>query len=51
MEKEKKANGNKRDKLPFAIFVCLKEDEEIHSYYNVVTEIVSERIQKIFKEK
>ena len=51
MEKEKKANGNIKNKLPFAIFVCLKEDEEIHNYYNVVTEIISDRIQKVFKEK
>lgn len=54
LEKEirKDININKKakDKLPFAVFVCPKtQNEEIKDYKQIFTDIISERIQEKFK--
>lgn len=54
LEKEirKDVNINKKtkDKLPFAVFVCPKtQNEEIEDYKQVFTDIISDRIQEKFK--
>ena len=54
LEKEirKDVNINKKakDKLPFAVFVCPKtQNEEIEDYKQVFTDIISDRIQEKYK--
>lgn len=54
LEKEirKDININKKakDKLPFAVFVCPKtQNEEIEDYKQVFTDIISDRIQEKYK--
>ena len=54
LEKEirKDVNINKKakDKLPFAVFVCPKtQNEEIEDYKQIFTDIISDRIQEKFK--
>ena len=40
----------KKDKLPFAVFVCPKtQNEEIEDYKQVFTDIISDRIQEKYK--
>ena len=47
MKKEVKANGNKKNKLPFAIFVCPKTYTEKNiDYRQTLTDIISDRIQE-----
>lgn len=44
--KDKKKKG----KLPFAVFVCPKtQNEEIEDYKQVFTDIISDRIQEKYK--
>lgn len=39
-----------KDKLPFAVFVCPKtQNEEIEDYKQIFTDIISDRIQEKFK--
>lgn len=54
LEKEirKDVNISKKakDKLPFAVFVCPKaQNEEIEDYKQIFTDIISDRIQEKFK--
>lgn len=54
LEKENKKNANinkkAKDKLPFAVFVCSKtQNEEIEDYKQVFTDIISDRIQEKYK--
>ena len=45
-----KKNTNTKDKLPFAVFVCPKtQNEEIEDYKQVFTDIISDRIQEKYK--
>lgn len=43
LEKEDKKQVNK-DKLPFAVFLCPKADNDLEDYKQVFTEIISDRI-------
>lgn len=46
IEKHKK----RTDKLPFAVFVCPKtQNEEIEDYKQIFTDIISDRIQEKYK--
>lgn len=46
----KNANKKTKDKLPFAVFVCLKsEDNETEDYKQVFTDIISDRIQEKYR--
>ena len=46
----KNKNQNKKDKLPFAVFICPKIiKEEIEDYKKVFTEIISDRIKQKYK--
>ena len=39
-----------KDKLPFAVFVCPKtQDEEINDYKQIFTDIISDRIHEKYK--
>lgn len=39
-----------KDKLPFAVFVCPKtQNEEIDDYKQIFTDIISDRIKEKFK--
>ena len=39
-----------KDKLPFAVFVCPKtQNEEIKDYKQIFTDIISDRIQEKYK--
>ena len=41
---------SKKDKLPFAVFICPKSnDGDIGDYKQVFTDIISDRIQEKFK--
>ena len=43
-------NKKAKDKLPFAVFVCPKtQNEEIEDYKQVFTDIISDRIQEKYK--
>jgi hypothetical protein len=43
-------NKKTKDKLPFAVFVCPKtQNEEIEDYKQVFTDIISDRIQEKYK--
>lgn len=51
-ENRKDVNINKKvkDRLPFAVFVCPKtQNEEIEEYKQIFTDIISDRIQKKYK--
>lgn len=51
-QKRKEININKKakDKLPFAVFVCPKtQNEEIDDYKQIFTDIISDRIKEKFK--
>ena len=48
--KEININKKAKDKLPFAVFVCPKtQNEEINDYKQIFTDIISDRIQEKFK--
>jgi len=54
LEKEfrKDININKKakDKLPFAVFVCPKtQNEEIEDYKQIFTDIISDRIKEKYR--
>ncbi len=41
---------NKKDKLPFAVFICPKSNVgEIEDYKQVFTDIISDRIKQKYK--
>lgn len=43
-------NKKAKDKLPFAVFVCPKtQNEEIEDYKQIFTDIISDRIQEKYK--
>lgn len=43
-------NKKKKDKLPFAVFICQKSDvAEIEDYKQVFTDIISDRIREKYK--
>ena len=45
--KNVKINKKAKDKLPFAVFVCPKtQNEEIGDYKQVFTDIISDRIKE-----
>lgn len=44
---QKKQLKNGKDKIPFAVFICPKnQDEAIRDYKEEFTDIISDRIQK-----
>lgn len=50
IRKDVNINKKTKDKLPFAVFVCPKtQNEEIEDYKQVFTDIISDRIQEKFK--
>ena len=54
LEKQNKidtnANKKAKDKLPFAVFICPKaQNEEMSDYKQIFTDIISDRIQEKFK--
>lgn len=47
---QKNKNNKSEDRLPFAIFVCIKNDNEKEvDYKEVFTQIISDRIKKQFE--
>lgn len=46
-----KIHKNKKDKLPFAVFISLvnKEQESIQDYKEIFTDIISDRIKERYK--
>lgn len=43
-------NKKAKDKLPFAVFICPKtQNEEIEDYKQIFTDIISDRIQEKYK--
>ena len=54
LEEAKKSNENKKkkDKLPFAVFICPKSDiSELDDYKQVFTDIISDRIKEKYKQR
>ena len=50
IRKDININKKAKDKLPFAVFVCPKtQNEEIEDYKQVFTDIISDRIQEKYK--
>ena len=52
LEELKKSNENKKkkDKLPFAVFICPKSNVgELEDYKQVFTDIISDRIKQKYK--
>lgn len=51
LEKVKNNNGKKKkDKLPFAVFICPKSNAgELEDYKQVFTDIISDRIKQKYK--
>lgn len=52
LEESKKSNENKKkkDKLPFAVFICPKSNMgDNQDYKQVFTNIISDRIQEKYK--
>ena len=52
LKESKKSNENKKkkDKLPFAVFICPKSNiGELDDYKQVFTDIISDRIQEKYK--
>lgn len=49
-KKDTNINRKAKDKLPFAVFVCPKtQNEEIEDYKQIFTDIISDRIQEKYK--
>ena len=47
---EENKNKKKKDKLPFAVFICPKSNVgELEDYKQVVTDIISDRIKQKYK--
>lgn len=47
MKKEIRANGNKKNRLPFAVFLFpKKQNEKYKDYRQIFTNIISDRIKK-----
>lgn len=45
--KDVNINKKTKDKLPFAVFVCHKtQNEEVEDYKQIFTDIISDRIQE-----
>lgn len=45
-----KDNKNKKDKLPFAVFICPKSNVgEVEDYKQIFTDIISDRIKQKYK--
>lgn len=43
-------NKNKKNKLPFAVFICPKSnDGELEDYKQIFTDIISDRIKQKYK--
>lgn len=43
-------NKNKKDKLPFAVFICPKSNVgELEDYKQIFTDIISDRIKQKYK--
>ena len=41
---------NKKDKLPFAVFICPKSnDDDMQDYKQIFTDIISDRIKQKYK--
>lgn len=51
LEKAKDNKGKKKkDKLPFAVFICPKSNvDELEDYKQVFTDIISDRIKQKYK--
>ncbi len=51
LEKAKKnKDKKKKDKLPFAVFICPKSnDGELEDYKQIFTDIISDRIKEKYK--
>ncbi len=52
LEEAKKSNKNnkKKDKLPFAVFICPKSNVgELDDYKQVFTDIISDRIKQKYR--
>ena len=51
LEKEKNnKNNKKKDKLPFAVFICPKSNVgELEDYKQIFTDIISDRIKEKYK--
>ena len=48
--KDTNMNKNTKDKLPFAVFICLKSNVgELEDYKQVFTDIISDRIKEKYK--
>lgn len=49
-KKEIKTNKKTKDKLPFAVFVCPKSNnDETEDYKQVFTDIISDRIKEKYR--
>lgn len=46
--KKENTKKDKKDKLPFAVFVCPKANDDKQDYKKVFTEIISNRINDKF---
>ncbi len=45
-------NNKKKDKLPFAVFICPKPNvDELEDYKQIFTDIISDRIKQKYKQK
>ena len=50
LEEAKKSNKKKKDKLPFAVFICPKSNVgELDDYKQVFTDIISDRIKQKYR--
>ena len=50
IRKEVDIKKKAKDKLPFAVFVCPRtQDEQIEDYKQIFTDIISDRIQEKYK--
>ena len=50
LEKAKDNKGKKKDKLPFAVFICPKSNVgELEDYKQIFTDIISDRIKQKYK--
>jgi len=50
--KKSKVQSNKKDKLPFAVFVTPKtKNEEVSDYKQVFTDIISDRTKEKYRQK
>ena len=47
---ESKKDKNKKEKLPFAVFICPKSNTgELDDYKQIFTDIISDRIKEKYK--